>query len=82
MCRSVCLVLLHKAYVHVDNCCEAMHAFVGVCVWACTGHMPTAIASRQCMLRGSVWLVWYKAHTHCDCCEALHVCACLMCACE
>ena len=33
MCGSECLGLV-KAHAHCD-CCDAMHACVGVCVWAC-----------------------------------------------
>jgi hypothetical protein len=47
MCQSVCLGL-HKAYAHGD-CCEAMHACVGVCIWACTNRMVMVIAAKQCM---------------------------------
>ncbi len=31
---------LYKAHAHCD-CCEAMHACVGVCIWACAMLMPT-----------------------------------------
>ena len=47
MCGSVCLGL-YKAHTHGD-CCEAMHACVGVCVWACTRRILTVIAAKQCM---------------------------------
>ena len=39
MCGSVCLGL-YKAHGLCD-CCEAMHACVGVCVGACARLMPT-----------------------------------------
>jgi hypothetical protein len=39
VCGSVCLGL-YKAHGHCD-CCEAMHACVGVCVGACARLMPT-----------------------------------------
>ena len=112
---------MSKAHAQ-DDCCEAMHAFVGVCVWACTRRMPTVIfAARRCMhvwelctrrmlrmiaarLCMHVWecasglvqgacsqslllgdacvcqgvcLGLCKAHAPCDCCEAMHACACL-----
>jgi len=44
----VLCVLVDKAHGHCD-CCEAMHAFVGVYVWAFTRHMRTLIAGRRCM---------------------------------
>jgi hypothetical protein len=47
MWASVCFDL-YKAHTHGD-CCEAMHARVGVCVWACTRRMLTVIAARRCM---------------------------------
>jgi hypothetical protein len=47
MCGSVCFCL-YRAYAHCI-CCEAMHACVGVCVWACTRRMLTVIVVRQCM---------------------------------
>ena len=48
MCVVVLCVLMHKAHGDGD-CCEAMHAFVGVCVSACTRRMLTVIAARRCM---------------------------------
>jgi hypothetical protein len=54
VCFCLC-VLMHKVHAHGD-CCEAMHACVGVCVWACTRRMVTVIAARRCM---RVWeCVW------------------------
>ena len=47
MCGSVCLGL-YKAHAHCDWC-EAMHACVGVSVFACTRRMLTVIAARRCM---------------------------------
>jgi hypothetical protein len=46
MCWSVSF-RFYKAYAHGD-CCEAMHACVGVRVWACTRRMLTVIAARRC----------------------------------
>ena len=65
VCGSECLGL-HKADAHGD-CCEAMHACVGVRVWACTRRM---VAARQCMY---VWKCVYGAHGHSDRCETKHV---------
>jgi hypothetical protein len=39
---------LHMAHAHCD-CCEAIHVFVGVCVWAYTKRVVTVIAARRCM---------------------------------
>jgi hypothetical protein len=39
-------VRMHKAHAHGD-CCEAMHACVGV--YACMRRMLTGIAVRRCM---------------------------------
>jgi hypothetical protein len=47
MCLSVSFGL-YKVYVHCD-CCEAMHACVGVCVLLCMRCMHTVFAARQCM---------------------------------
>jgi hypothetical protein len=47
MCGSECLGLV-KAHAHCD-CCDAMHACVGVCVWACIRHMLTVTAATRCM---------------------------------
>jgi hypothetical protein len=47
MCWSVYLGL-YKAHAQGD-CCEAMHACVGVCIWACTRRMLRVIAARRCM---------------------------------
>jgi hypothetical protein len=44
MCGCGCLGL-YNAHAHGD-CCEAMHACVGVGVWACTMRMLTVIAAR------------------------------------
>ena len=41
-------VIMHTVHAH-GNCCWAMHACVGVCVWACARRMPTVIAARRCM---------------------------------
>ena len=41
----------NKVHAHGD-CCKAMHACVGVCVWACARHMVTVIAARR---RLHVW---------------------------
>jgi hypothetical protein len=47
MCGRVCLGLCK---VHADgDCCKAMHACVGECVWACARRMLRVIAARQCM---------------------------------
>ena len=47
VCGSECLGL-YKVHAHCD-CCEAMHACVGVCAWACRKRMLTVIAARRCM---------------------------------
>ena len=44
---GVCLGL-YKALAHCD-CCEAMHACVGVCDWDCAMHMHAVIAVRRYM---------------------------------
>jgi hypothetical protein len=79
MCECVnkvyALCQMYKAYAHGD-CCEAMHACVGVCVWACTRRMVTVIAARRCM---HMWeflcFCMQQAYGHNDCCEAMNVCA-------
>jgi hypothetical protein len=43
MWASVCFDL-YKAHTHGD-CCEAMHACVGVCVWACTRRVHAHIGA-------------------------------------
>jgi len=47
VCGSVCLGLV-KVHAHSD-CCEAMHACVGDCVWAYARRMLTVIGARRCM---------------------------------
>jgi hypothetical protein len=70
MCRNVCLGLV-KEHAHSD-CCEVMHACVGVCVWACTRRMlAVAFAARQCMQ----FLVNVFLCAVGDCCNA---CTCLL----
>jgi hypothetical protein len=53
VCRSVSLGL-YKAHAHCD-CCEAMHACVGVCVWTCMykahGHCDGCAKSHACVMR-------------------------------
>jgi hypothetical protein len=72
-CACLCVVM-HKAHAHGD-CCEAMHACVGVCVWACTRRMVTVIAARRCMrVCECVFGLVQGAWSHCDCCEAMHAC--------
>jgi hypothetical protein len=69
-------VLMH--YGH-GRSCEAMHACVGVCVWAWSRRMLTVIAARRCM-RVPLVAHMIKAHAHGDCCEAMHAlcwCVCL-----
>jgi hypothetical protein len=56
---------LSKAHAHCD-CCKAMHACVGVCVWACTRCMLTVIAARRCMF--SVVCVFVPYETVCLVC--------------
>jgi hypothetical protein len=65
MCRSVCLCL-YKAHAHSD-CCEAMHAHVGVYVLTCTGRMLSDVMHRVCF-------GLCRTYAHCDCCKAMHVC--------
>jgi hypothetical protein len=66
-------VIMHKAYAYCDGC-EAMHACVGVCVWACTGCMIPVIAARLRMMCASVCLGVYRAYAHGRFCEAMHAC--------
>ena len=57
--RRILTVIAARPCMHVfglgqgacchGDCCEAMHACVGMCVWACTRRMLTVIAARQGM---------------------------------
>jgi hypothetical protein len=47
MCGNVCFAL-YQVHAHCD-CCQAMHACVGVCVLLCIRCMLTVIAARRCM---------------------------------
>jgi hypothetical protein len=46
--RVFACVYMRKEHAHGD-CCEAMHACVGVCVLLCIRRMVTVIAARRCM---------------------------------
>jgi hypothetical protein len=77
MHRSVCSGL-YQAHAHCE-CCEAMHACIGVCVQACIRRMLTVNAARRCMhalecvfgLVQGAWSLWLLRG---DACAIMPVC--------
>ena len=51
-------------------CCDALHAFVGVCVWACTRRVLTVIAVMRCI---RVWECVFS-HERGVCSQRLRMC--------
>ena len=73
MCGSVCFCL-YKVHAHCD-CCEAMHACVGVCVWDCTRRVLTDLFARPCMhVLERVCVGACVLYAQGDCCKAMNVC--------
>jgi hypothetical protein len=69
---------LYKAHAHSD-CCEVMHACVGVCVWACACRALTDLFGRPCMyvsecVFGHVQGAWSRSYLRGDACMCGSVC--------
>jgi hypothetical protein len=72
-CIHVPLLLLHSH----NDCYEAMHVCVGVCVLVCTYPSMCFLLHKAYAAARQFRHVWecisviVKAHGHCDCCEAM-----------
>jgi hypothetical protein len=74
-CVAVCVWACTRRMLTVIGARQCMRVLV--CVFLCTRRMVTVIAARRCMRVLVLCVVVHKAHGHCDCCEAMHACACL-----